>query len=130
MVELIGLPELAGEFSRRRSDGCTVHLPLRRQATPLHPPNLRRGEMFPRSALFKHRLLTSERREQVDMIWHNDRIGQNRPVTFEMEQSCPERSERTRVSSRGMILQPHPDDDPMQRTTTSGFDLADQAATF
>ena len=86
VVELIGLPELAGELSRRRSDGCTVHLPLRRQATPQNSPNLRRGEMFPRRALFKHRLLTSERRDQVDMIWHNDRIRQHRPVTFEMQE--------------------------------------------
>ena len=87
MVKLIGLPELAGEFSRRRSDGCTVHLPLRRQATPLHPPNLRCGEMFLRSALLEHRLLTSERHDQMDMIWHHDRIRQNCPVTFEMEQA-------------------------------------------
>ena len=87
MVKLIRLPELAGEFSRRRSDGCTVHLPLRRQATPLNPPNLCRGEMFPRTALFEHRFLTSERCYQMDMIWHNDRIRQNCPVTLEMEQA-------------------------------------------
>ena len=87
MIKLIRLPELSGKLARRRSDGCTVHLPLRRQATSQDPANLRRGEMFPRRALFKHRLLTSKRGEQVDMIWHDDRIREDRSIAFEMQET-------------------------------------------